>query len=58
MSHGQNLNSTSGEPEFVAQYFFEIPASESMKETPRRRITVSSSLTQARKVNFIGFMWH
>jgi hypothetical protein len=27
MSHGQNLRSTFGEPEFVAQYFFEIPAS-------------------------------
>jgi hypothetical protein len=28
MSHGQNLSSTSGEPEFVGQEFFEIPASE------------------------------
>jgi hypothetical protein len=27
MSHGQNLSSTSGEPEFMAQYFFEIPES-------------------------------
>ncbi len=26
MSHGQNLSSTAGEPEFFAQYFFEIPA--------------------------------
>jgi hypothetical protein len=26
MSHGQNLSSTAGEPEFVAQQFFEIPA--------------------------------
>jgi hypothetical protein len=25
MSHGQNLSSTTGQPEFVAQYFFEIP---------------------------------
>jgi hypothetical protein len=25
--HGQNLGSTSGEPEFVAQQFFKIPAS-------------------------------
>jgi hypothetical protein len=25
--HGQNLSSTSGEPEFFAQKFFEIPAS-------------------------------
>jgi hypothetical protein len=29
-----------------------------MKKTPRRRITVTSPLIQARKVNFIGFMWH
>ncbi len=28
MSHGQNLSSTSGQPEIVAQKFFEIPASE------------------------------
>jgi hypothetical protein len=28
LSYGQNLSSTSGEPEFVAQKFFEIPASE------------------------------
>jgi hypothetical protein len=28
MSHEQNLSSTSGDPEFVAQEFFEIPASE------------------------------
>jgi hypothetical protein len=27
MSHGQNLSSTSGEPEFVVQVFFETPAS-------------------------------
>jgi hypothetical protein len=27
MGHGQNLSSTSGESEFVAQKFFEIPAS-------------------------------
>jgi hypothetical protein len=27
MSPGQNLRSTSGEPELVAQEFFEIPAS-------------------------------
>jgi hypothetical protein len=27
MSHEQNLSSNSGDPEFVAQYFFEIPAS-------------------------------
>jgi hypothetical protein len=27
MSHKQNLSSTSGEPEFVAPLFFEIPAS-------------------------------
>jgi hypothetical protein len=27
ISHGQNLSSTSGEPEFVAQELFEIPAS-------------------------------
>jgi hypothetical protein len=27
MRHGQNLSSTSGEPEFVAQSCFEIPAS-------------------------------
>ncbi len=26
-SHGQNFGSTSGEPEFVAQQFFNIPAS-------------------------------
>ncbi len=28
MSHGRNLSSTSGEPDFDAQQFFEIPASE------------------------------
>jgi hypothetical protein len=28
MSHGQNLSSTSGEPEFVAQVAFEITASQ------------------------------
>jgi hypothetical protein len=27
MSHGQNLCSTSGQPELEAQHFFEIPAS-------------------------------
>jgi hypothetical protein len=27
MCHGQNLSSTSGDPEFVAQYFCEISAS-------------------------------
>jgi hypothetical protein len=27
MSYGQNLSSTSGEPEFIVQKFFEIPAS-------------------------------
>jgi hypothetical protein len=27
MSHGQNLRSTSDEPEFIVQKFFEIPAS-------------------------------
>jgi hypothetical protein len=27
MIHGHNLSSTSGGPEFDAQYFFEIPAS-------------------------------
>jgi hypothetical protein len=27
ISHGQNLNSPSGEPEFVAQKFLAIPAS-------------------------------
>jgi hypothetical protein len=27
MGHGQNLNLTSGEPEFVAQKFFKIPGS-------------------------------
>ncbi len=27
MSEGENLSSTSAEPEFVAQKFFEIPAS-------------------------------
>jgi hypothetical protein len=26
ISYGQNLSSTAGEPEFFAQYFFEIPA--------------------------------
>jgi hypothetical protein len=29
MSHGQKLSTTSGEPEFVAQKFFEIPTSDS-----------------------------
>ncbi len=28
MTHGQNLSSTSGESEFAAQLFFEIPASD------------------------------
>ncbi len=27
MNYGQNPSSTSGEPEFVERYFFEIPAS-------------------------------
>jgi hypothetical protein len=27
ISHGQNLGSSSGEPEFMAHYFFEIPES-------------------------------
>ncbi len=31
ISHGQNLSSSSGEPEFVVQEFFEIPASGSRK---------------------------
>jgi hypothetical protein len=26
MNHGQNLNSTSGEPELIGKQFFEIPA--------------------------------
>ncbi len=31
MIHGQNLSSTSGEPEFVAEKFFEIPASAQLR---------------------------
>jgi hypothetical protein len=30
MSHGQNLSSASGEPEFFAQLFFKIPATRSL----------------------------
>jgi hypothetical protein len=53
MSHGQNLSSTSGEPEFVAQYFFEIPASGIFVQTITRAYGSRLQRVPAQNLHYI-----
>jgi hypothetical protein len=43
MIHGQNLSSTSGEPEFVAHFFFDAQASEGRVGGERNNVHQSGS---------------
>jgi hypothetical protein len=54
MSHGQNLSSTSGEPEFMAQYFFEIPESSLSK---MKKLVCASEISSRKTEEYSVLYW-